>query len=351
MNRRQILRLITTAASAALLFIAGCSDVKTIFRKLKGRLITRPELPPLEERFVAGLPDGGEQVSVETALNSRCTSDYDGRQEIFHWGLFDPKAKIETGFLKNLSEQVNSLPIFNQTAASMVRDDSIFTFVVEQKLSGRQFDISMILSGVQQQLVGLVCAARGVGYVFKNLGVDGRAISQTHWGNVKIKVAPMKASYGETYWTNDAPGPERQWVSGNLPDPKRNGSTPLLDAINKMRMDNPEGREITSIEDIGQLLWAARGRTPHLYLSKPWGMTIPTYRGEQSISHITIHDQTSGYYYVNWLRGRPTHLLDGIEPLGGGAINLVSRDIHFNLYIVIHRNEENHRALWEIGYQ
>ena len=32
---------------------------------------------------------------------------------------------------------------------------------------------------------------------------------------------------------------------------------------------------------ISQLLWAARGRTPHYVKSHPWGLTIPTWGGVQ----------------------------------------------------------------------
>ena len=66
---------------------------KIIYR-IEDILRPSPELPPDSERDEAELPDEGSTISVEKALNSRCSSDDDGNPRKFHWGMFDRTKKL-----------------------------------------------------------------------------------------------------------------------------------------------------------------------------------------------------------------------------------------------------------------
>ena len=56
---------------------------------------------------------------------------------------------------------------------------------------------------------------------------------------------------------------------------------PLFEAIERAEITS-DGRRSGS-KDVSQLLWAARGRTPHKYRGREWGMTIPTWAGGQNL--------------------------------------------------------------------
>lgn len=341
----------TTGISLITLF-AGCSDIKMLFRKLQGKFGKKPKLTPYEQRSVATLPKEGENISVELALNSRCISDYDGKQGVFHWGIFDQDKRLPDDFPGELNEKLNKNPIFEHANANVIQKQNVFTFITNKENSSYDNDLSMVWSGFQQQLLALTCAARGVGIVFSNMGPNGQDIGENLWGNIKMIISPMKPSYGKSYWSQDPPGPERNWIKGNLPDPVRNGKMPLFKAVSKINISNPDGRKLNGQSDTGQLLWAARGRTPHLYLSKSWGMTIPSYQGEQAITHITLHDKSGDYTYSNWYNGRPTNRLEKIEiPSTIIAKNLGEQYYPYKTFIIIHKNEDSGRASWETGYQ
>lgn len=244
--------------------------MKYIYRKIKGRLKKNAEIPSEKERTIAVLPPEGETISVETALNSRCSSDYDDNQTIFHWGIFDKTKKLSYEQIKKI---INSVKIcrFTEYRVEIVENGHTLTFIVENGITGIQKDWVMVESGMQQQAVILICTALGIGSVLKNQGKDGTEISSIDFLTIKLKIDPMKPSYDESYWIHSAPANESPWLSGNLPDPVRNGSTPLITAIKNINIQNSRHSQNVIKHSIGQLLWAARGRTPHLYKSKPWG--------------------------------------------------------------------------------
>jgi hypothetical protein len=161
----------------------------------------------------------------------------------------------------------------------------------------------------------------------------------------------MKPTYNGSYWSNLPPADTNPWLRGNLPDPARDAGKPLLTALANLRTHNKGFRKSTD-KCISQLLWAARGRTPHLYNSKPWGMTIPTWAGEQNISSVYLVSNGRLSQYINWDYNRPTHSLLELgkldERLFQKLLKLFSSSYGF---IILRKNEGFGRALWEVGYQ
>jgi hypothetical protein len=324
--------------------------MKYIYRKIKGRLKKSAEIPPEKERTAAVLPPEGETISVEMILNSRCSSDYDDDQTIFHWGMFDKTKKLSYEHAKKI---INLVKIcrFTEHRAEIIENGHILTFIVENGITGIQKDWVMIESGMQQQATALICTALGIGTVLKNQGKDGTEMSSTNFSTIKLKLDPMKPSYDASYWTHSAPATESPWLSGNLPDPERNGSTPLITAIKNINIQNRDSQNV-KMHSIGQLLWAARGRTPHLYKSKPWGMTIPTWGGEQHISSVYLILDSKLYKYINWIKNRPTNSIKELKGLDIEIHNNLNKSIpQWNCFIILSANEMYARALWEIGYQ
>jgi len=68
--------------------------MRVFLRKLKGRFIGSGAIPFDHDRTIAVLPLGGNRTSVERALNSRCTSDFDEDPKVFHWGMFNKANKL-----------------------------------------------------------------------------------------------------------------------------------------------------------------------------------------------------------------------------------------------------------------
>lgn len=330
------------------------SGTLRIFEKVIYRIedIIRPSsaLPPDDERMAVVLPPDGETTSVEMALNSRCSSDYDGNPRKFHWGMFDVTKKLSDKQIARVVS-LSRIPRFTDERVEIQSSRSLLTFIVENKVPEIIKNHMMVESGMQQQSVGLACSALGVGNAIKNLGKDGTRISCDDYATVKMKLDAMKPTYNGSFWSDLAPAGRVSWLRGNLPDPSRDGKTKLLAALASVRMKD-EGPGTITEKTVSQLLWAARGRTPHLYKSKPWGLTIPTWGGEQDISSVYLISDCKLFKYVNWHKNKPTHSL--IE------LNKISADLMYKLeklfpsyenVIVLGRNENFHRALWEVGYQ
>jgi hypothetical protein len=157
----------------------------------------------------------------------------------------------------------------------------------------------------------------------------------------------MKPTYDGSFWSSSPPASVKPWLRGNLPDPIRDGNKSLISALERLNIENRNGGKSTD-ESVSQLLWAARGRTPHLYKSRPWGMTIPTAGGRQNISSIYQISDNQLCRYLNWHNNRPTHSL---EVLGEIDIDFYSELIKLfpsnNCFIVLGKNEPFGRALWD----
>jgi len=351
MSRRKFLGLI---AAAGVIFVVSLFGNYWVFRKIFYRIEDifkkTKKLSPDIQRIEFEIPRGGYGVSVELALNSRCTSDYDGNQYKFHWGMFDESKRISDEQIIEIIK-LAKVPHFTDERVEIRIEKNILSFVIDGQKQGLTREHMMIESGIQQQAVGLICAALGIGTLFNSSGKDGRRISDTNHENIKIKLDAMKPSYNDSYWTNTPPDGNESWRSNNLPNPLRNGTKPLLSVLRELKVENLNGK-IATQESISQLLWAARGRTPHLYKSKPWGMTIPTSRGEQNITSVYLILNGKLSRYVNWRWKGWAHSTDLLKEVG----EKLGKEIldwlpPYNCLIVLGKNEHFAEAYWEIGYQ
>lgn len=326
------------------------SFLRKVIFKIRNLVRRPPASPPEEARRGAILPADGHAVSVETALNSRCTSDDDGQPRVFHWGMFDTDSKLTHEQIELVLSSA-SIPRLTNGLVKVTADSNLLTFTIDNRAAGRLKDLMMVESGMQQQAVGLVCAALGVGNVFSGLGPEGKALSADEFATVRMRIDAMRPSYAGSYWTSAAPSGPRPWRPGNLPDPARRGGRPLIAVLADCRPERRDGRK-ASAADVGQLLWAARGRTPHFYKFQPWGLTIPTNRGEQGLTSVHVLEGNRLSRYVNWKRRRPTHSLEAAGSAGGPAQK--EMDDRFGpgqSCVILSRNETSGRALWEIGCQ
>jgi len=298
---------------------------------------------------VASVPLEGEGVSVELALNSRCTSDYDGDPDIFHWGMFDSETQLPADVADRIVRLANRCSIC-QPATRVEARNNVLTFFIDSTRTADQRELYMIGSGMQQQAVSLACGALGVGMVFRNLGLDGGQIVSGRSATIEMHLGPMKPSYDGKYWTASSPKNERPWLPGNLPVPRRDGLVPLIRVLETVSCERHQGAA-ASRNEIGQVLWAARGRTPHLYKSTPWGMTIPTWAGLQNISALYVTAGSELYRYVNWQAGRPTHSLSAVVGRAAVARRLAEAFPNWNCFLVLASNDPYARGLWEVGYQ
>jgi hypothetical protein len=124
-----------------------------------------------------------------------------------------------------------------------------------------------------------------------------------------------------------------------------------LSILGELKTANLNGKPITG-NGLSQLLWAARGRTPHYHISDPWGMTIPTYHGKEGISHVFVISDGKLSKYINWENSRPTHSLEVIGKINDDASKLLANQHKTsNCCIVLSRNLNETKAHWEIGYQ
>jgi len=353
-KRRSLIKWLGIIGAGAFLYAALklsiISNFKTYYYRILNRFKGPVEIPPENERTLAEFHSDGPLVSAELAMNSRCTSDYDDNQKTFHWGMFDKENKLSPS---QIAEVVNLSKIarFTNKSARINIKDNMLTFTIDGKASGIEREWLMIESGMQQQAVGLVCAALGVGMVFRNSGKNGKQASEDEYETIKIKLDAQKPSYGGAYWSNLKPSGWKEWEKGNLPDPIRNGNNSLISTLSELRKENIGSTEITDIQ-IGQLLWAARGRTPHLYKSRPWGMTIPTWAGKQDIAEVNFITKSNYYRYENWKNNKPTHNLVVIgEIIEKNWKQILKHFIIQTGIIILKKNENTGRALWEIGYQ
>ena len=326
------------------------SIFRKIYDKIRYGLLPPPEVKPDSERLVATLPSEGMRTSVETALNSRCTSDYDGNPKMFHWGMFDPANRLSDEQIQRITNLIK-IPRFTDWKMQPQIKGNTLLFAIDNRSADIQRHWLMVENGMQQQAAALVCAALGVGMVFSSLGNNRVAVAENEDATIKIKLDPMKPSYEGSYWSDHPPLGRKSWLNGNLPNPVRNGKQPLLETLDSLGTHH-SGRNSLSEQSLSQLLWAARGRTPHYYKSEPWGMTIPTSQGEQNNTGIYVMTNSRIRQYVNWSSGMATHSLKET-----GEVSRASRDSITHLFpnkkyfIVITRNEDIDKAYWETGYQ
>jgi len=316
--------------------------MRIFIKKLRRKLAKPRPLLAESRKEPASLPSAGHKISVETALNSRCCSDYDGDPELLHWGMFDPTKKLPGETIHTIADLARCRQLIRYGSEIQVADNML-TFAVDAHLSGISREYALVESGLQQQACALACAALGVGMVFSHSGAAPPTAG--------IKIDAMKPSYGGSYWSNQPPAGRKPWLPGNLPDPAREGDTPLLQTLAELSFDH-RGSESLTDRAIGQLFWAARGRTPHLYKSRPWGLTIPTNRGDQDNSSVHLLRDDGSFRYVNQAKDRPTHSLERSNLFGQDIRELLIRRFSPSCCaIVVAARLKSEVALWETGYQ
>jgi len=296
------------------------------------------------------IASGHENISVETVLNSRCNSDWTGNPYEFHWGMFDAKKNLSGDLIEKIIT-LSQVPSLTDLKIRISRDSNTLSFLVPNTKDSKKMSWLMVESGMQQQAVCLCCALLGVGMVFNNRGRDGQPISDKEFETTKIVLGPMKPGYDGSYWTSKFPGDPSPWMPGDLSDPKRDGGIPYLSGLNRLELSKI-ATETASKDSLSQLLWAARGRTPHFYLARPWGLTIPTRTGQQDITSLYVINNDKSYSYVNWLENRPTQSLQPLSEFSEKHFSDLSNELKYSReLIVIGINEDRNWALWEVGYQ
>jgi len=194
------------------IFSIESSFLRRLYYKIEGLFKSPVKLPPDSEREKVELPPEGETISVEMALNSRCTSDYDGNPKKFHWGMFDRTKKLSDEQIRKIIH-LAKIPRFTPRKVEIQSEHNMLTFVIDNHASGLLRDWMMVESGIQQQAIGLACAALGVGMVFRSLGDNGTTISDTDYATIKIKLDAMKPTYEGSYWSSFPPTGRKSWLS------------------------------------------------------------------------------------------------------------------------------------------
>ena len=304
-------------------------------------------------------------VSIEKVLNSRCSSQLDLGSRKSHWGTFinrNPQQEVIDRILRCCS-----IPRFSSVRLVRWFDDG-YLFVGFDKPNDPYIERMLhIESGMQQEAVYLACAAEGVGTCIHNEGING-----TEYGDRIATARHLIMETADPYeagkFSITAPGPKKPFrVGKNLGEPLRDGNVECLPELEHLRSFNTSGSSATEM-DISQLLWAARGRTPHLIRMHAWnllwGLTIPTWGGHQSLTSVyLVKDKKLFRYrnwtkefsllnrallnYAKWTRGNPTHDIELVRNINFDRSNELEGA---DAAIVLSQNEETGRALWEMGY-
>lgn len=326
------------------------SIMKNIYYKILKRFRSPVPNPPREGRMIFEFPQGWDGVSVEKAMNSRCSSDYDENQEREHWGVFDRKKTLSDEQVREIVKYAQ-IPRFTDRRVEINVHKNVLSFVIDNTASGLIREWMMVESGMFIQTVGLLCSAMGAGMRFNSQGIDGISISANDHLNIKLILDAMAPSYNGSYWIDVSPLDRRKLDQSNLPDPVRDGEKSLVSVLTSLKREQ-KGQTKFSENVLSQLLWSARGKVPHLYYSKPWGMTIPTWEGKQDITSVYYVSHNRWAQYENWNNKRPVHNLVEIKSPNEQAQSTIMKEFGSeNGIIVIGRNEKTGRALWETGFQ
>ncbi|MDH5634998.1 MAG: hypothetical protein OEY30_04125, partial [Candidatus Bathyarchaeota archaeon] len=180
---------------------------------------------------------------------------------------------------------------------------------------------------MQQEAVYLACTALGLGTCIHNQGINGTENGEKI-ATAKLPIMEIVDPYKTGKFTTKPPGPEKPFKTGrNLSEPLRDGDVECLQQLEHLSPSTKSGSKTTE-KDISQLLWAAKGRTPHyirLHAWKNmWGLTIPTWGGGQDYTSVYFIKDDKLFHYINWTkkfslpnrlfrekfkwtRGNPTH--------------------------------------------
>jgi len=309
-------------------------------------------------------------VSVEKVLNSRCSSDFDGNSKENHWGDFvrdkSPSHEIVEHILRCCK-----VPQYSDGKLLLWFENKYLFLGFEKTNEPFQTRMLHIESGMQQEAVYLACTALGVGTCIHNLGINGTQ-RENKIATARHLILEKTNSYETGKYTTAAPGPKKPLKHGkNLTDPQRDSSVECLPKLKQLTLYKNTGSQADET-DISQLLWAAKGRTPHYINSHPWGLTIPTWGAGQDYTNVHLVKNNKLFRYLNWttsfldmyppyapyarylLRahahlfwrvGYPTH---DIKPLRN--VNISDHLDGADIAIILSRNERSNRSLWEVGY-
>jgi hypothetical protein len=167
-------------------------------------------------------------------------------------------------------------------------------------------------------------------------------------------------------YTTAASGPGKPLIRGkNLTEPVRDGNSECLADLPRLAASKKSGQSATE-KDTSQLLWAARGRTPHGIKTRKWkfmwGLTIPTWGGVQDYASVYLLRGEKLHRYINWTksfslmnrlfrekfrwtRGNPTHDIRFAR-----NVKLSAHMGGYENAIFLCQNEQTGRSVWEVGY-
>jgi hypothetical protein len=298
-------------------------------------------------------------ISVEKVLNSRCSCDFDDNPKNNHWGMFIKDKHPSQETIQHMLQRCR-VPQFSSGKLSLWFEGEHLFLGFEKTNDPFNTRLLHVESGMQQEAVYLACTALGLGTCINNLGIDGTAYGDKI-ATARHLILEKEASYATGKFSTAAPGPEKPFKKGkNISEPGRDGHLECLKAMEQLTLSEGTGIHAGEIE-ISQLLWAAKGRTPHYVKSHPWGLTIPTWGGGQNYTNVYLAKDNKLYRYINWtifryinwktksfpwwIAGNPTHDIKFV-----GNINVSFELDNTNVGIILSRNEKTNRALWEVGY-
>lgn len=287
-----------------------------------------------------------EKISIEKVLNSRCSYDFNHARASrwAHYGLFK-KEKLPTKKLNKIIECCE-VPQYSGGKLIVWLEGEYLYLGFEKKGDSFKEQIMHIESGMQQEAVHLACTATGIGTCIHNLGING-----TDYGD-KIATArhlimEAEGPYEGRKFSVKPPGPEAPQKKGRyLHEPKRDGEIECFPELTRLTFTSKSGSSAGE-KEVSQILWAARGRTPHYVRGRPWGLTIPTWGARAEVNLIK---EKKLFRYINWrglfpFYGNPTHDIRFMK-----NFKHMSEIEGYNHGIILRRKENTSRALWEIGY-
>jgi len=284
-----------------------------------------------------------ETISVEKVLNSRCSSDFDGNPKENHWGNFIKDKHPSHEIIERILRCCR-VPQYSDGKLLLWFEEEYLFLGFEKTNDLFKTRLLHIESGMQQEAVYLACTALGLGTCIHNLGIDGTEYIDK-MSTVRHLILEKANSYETGKFTTAAPGPEKPFKKGkNLTEPKRDSSVECLPELEQLTLFKNTGTQADE-KDISQLLWAAKGKTPHYIKSHPWGLTIPTWGGGQNYTNVHLVKENKLFRYINWTIGNPTHDIKFLK-----SVKICSLLDGSNVGIILSRNEKTNRALWEAGY-
>ena len=309
-------------------------------------------------------------ISIEKVLNSRCSSEVEVVSKKRHWGTYK-NAQPSPEQIKRILRCCNVPQYSSGKLETWFKERFLFLGFKKQKESFKERMLH-IESGMQHEAVYLACTALGLGTCIVNQGINGTDY-ENKTATASHLIMEMIDPYETGKFTTKAPGPEKPFTKGkNLPEPMRDSEVECLPELERLTVFNESGSHAEE-KEISQLLWAAKGRTPHYIYSHPWGLTIPTWAHGQEYTTVYLAKSGKLYRYINWteffslnkslktglrylkwrlygdseyhITGNPTHDIKFLR-----KIDVSSQLEGAEVGIILCRNEQTPRAFWEVGY-